>query len=185
MRNVEGGKRRGTEGEREKSKRKKGERTIGAEEGDLRLAGRGRVAWCDENYGDMDLPPQIRDRLDALGVLAGDVTETFTKGTGAGGQKINKTSSTVVLRHGPTGTEVRCQEERSQAANRARAWERFCEKLEERVKVAEAARQAVVAKARRLGRKRSARQKAILVEAKRRRGEVKQARRPASGGGDL
>ena len=129
----------------------------------------------------MDLPTQILERLDALGVLASDVTETFTRGTGAGGQKINKTSSTVVLRHGPTGTEVRCQEERSQAANRQRAWERFCEKLEERVKEAEAERQAAVAKARRTNRKRSARQKAILVEGKRRRAEVKANRRGTKG----
>lgn len=129
----------------------------------------------------MDLPPKIQERLDALGVLAGDVTETFTRGSGAGGQKINKTSSTVVLRHGPTGTEVRCQAERSQAANRARAWEIFCGKLEERVRVAEAARRAEVAKTRRTNRKRSARQKAILVAGKRIRSEVKAGRRRVGG----
>jgi protein subunit release factor B len=51
----------------------------------------------------MDLPLQIRERLDALGVLPGDVMEVFVRGSGAGGQKINKTSSTVVLRHGCRG----------------------------------------------------------------------------------
>ena len=131
----------------------------------------------DENWRAMDLPSKIQERLDALGVLPGDVTETFTRGSGAGGQKINKTSSTVVLRHGPTGTEVRCQAERGQAANRELAWERFCEKLEERVRVAEAARRAAVAKTRRTNRKRSARQKAILVAGKRIRAEVKAGRR--------
>ncbi|MBC8012138.1 MAG: peptide chain release factor-like protein [Burkholderiales bacterium] len=125
----------------------------------------------------MDLPPQIRDRLDALGILPGDVTETFTRGSGAGGQKINKTSSTVVLRHEPSGTEVRCQDERSQAVNRERAWERFCEKLETRVRAAEAARQAAVAKTRRTNRKRSARQKAILVAGKRHRAGIRAERR--------
>jgi protein subunit release factor B len=132
----------------------------------------------------MDLPTQIQARLDALGVLAGDVTETFTRGSGPGGQKINKTSSTVVLRHGPTGVEVRCQAERRQAANRERAWALFCEKLEQRVRVAEAERKAVVAKARRLNRKRSARQKAILVAEKRHRGETKALRRPPSPRGE-
>lgn len=112
-----------------------------------------------------------------LGILPGDVTETFTRGSGAGGQKINKTSSTVVLRHEPSGTEVRCQDERSQAVNRERAWERFCEKLETRVRAAEAARQATVAKARRTNRKRSARQKAILVAGKRHRAGIRAARR--------
>ncbi len=132
----------------------------------------------------MDLPTQIQARLDALGVLAGDVTETFTRGSGAGGQKINKTSSTVVLRHGPTGVEVRCQAERSQAANREKAWGLFCEKLESRVRVAEAERKATAAKARRLNRKRSARQKAILVAEKRRHGETKALRRAPSPRGD-
>lgn len=125
----------------------------------------------------MDLPNKIQERLDSLGVLAGDVTEVFTRGSGAGGQKINKTSSTVVLRHGPTGTEVRCQAERSQAANRARAWELFCEKLEERARAAESARRAATAKARRKGRPRSARQKAKLVAEKRTRGALKEGRR--------
>ena len=132
----------------------------------------------------MDLPSKIQERLDALGVLAGDVTETFTRGSGAGGQKINKTSSTVVLRHGPTGTEVRCQAERSQAANRARAWEIFCEKLEERVRAMEGERRAAVAKARRTNRKRSARQKAILVAGKRIRAAVKAGRRSAGDAGE-
>ncbi len=152
---------------------------MGAEtEGDLGLAGGAKVALGDENWRTMDLPPQIRERLDALGVLPGDVAECFVRGSGAGGQKINKTSSTVVLRHGPSGLEVRCQEERSQAVNRERAWERFCEKLEERVRAAEAARRATVAKTRRVNRKRSARQKAKLVAGKRIRGAVKAGRRP-------
>lgn len=130
----------------------------------------------------MDLPPQIRERLDSLGVLPGDVSESFVRGSGAGGQKINKTSSTVVLRHGPSGLEVRCQEERSQAVNRERAWERFCEKLEERVRAAEAERRAATAKVRRTNRKRSPRQKAKLVADKRLRAEVKANRKPPAGG---
>jgi peptide chain release factor len=124
----------------------------------------------------MDLPTSIKARLDKLGVLPGDVSEVFVRGSGAGGQKINKTSSTVVLRHGPTGTEVRCQEERSQAVNRERGWARLCEKLEEKLRVAEAARKAAVAKARRIDRQRSARQKAKLVAEKRLRAVVKAGR---------
>ena len=141
------------------------------------LAREAKVALGHENWRTMDLPSQIRERLDAVGVLPGDVTEVFIRGSGAGGQKINKTSSTVVLRHGPSGLEVRCQEERSQAANRARAWERFCDKLEERQRLAEAERQAAVAKARRNARPKSRRQKQIQVEAKRHRAEIVAARR--------
>ncbi len=130
----------------------------------------------------MDLPTQILERLDALGVLAGDVEEKFVRGAGPGGQKINKTSSTVVLRHRPSGCEVRCQEERSQAANRALAWERFCEKLETQLREAEAVRRAAVEKAKRKARPKSRRQKAIQVRDKRIRAEVKAGRQAPQAG---
>ena len=38
----------------------------------------------------MDLPTQIQDRLDALGVLAADIEERFVRGSGPGGQKIKR-----------------------------------------------------------------------------------------------
>ena len=66
----------------------------------------------------MALPIQIDERLAALAVARADIEERFVRGAGPGGQKINKTSSTVWLRHRITGVEVRCQRERSQAANR-------------------------------------------------------------------
>lgn len=112
-------------------------------------------------------------------MLAADVEERFVRGSGPGGQKINKTSSTVCVKHRPTGVEVRCQRERSQAANRETAWEELCAKLEERLRAAEQSRQQAVAKARRTNRKRSARQKAIIVAGKRHRAEIKEGRRPA------
>ena len=71
----------------------------------------------------MSLPQQIIDRLFSAGTRPADVDERFVRGSGPGGQKINKTSSTVVLVHRPTGLEVRIQRERSQAANRELAWE--------------------------------------------------------------
>ncbi|MEZ0216020.1 MAG: peptide chain release factor-like protein [Rariglobus sp.] len=128
----------------------------------------------------MDLPTQIQERLDALGVLAADVEERFVRGSGPGGQKINKTSSTVCVKHRPTGVEVRCQRERSQAANRETAWAELCGKLEEKLRAAEQSRQQAVAKTRRMNRKRSARQKAISVAGKRHRAEIKEGRKPAS-----
>jgi hypothetical protein len=74
----------------------------------------------------------LLQRLHALGVRPADVEERFVRGTGPGGQKINKTSSTVWLRHGPTGVEVRCQRERSQADNRAVAWAELADRVEKR-----------------------------------------------------
>ncbi|WP_281254871.1 peptide chain release factor family protein [Nibricoccus aquaticus] len=127
----------------------------------------------EKKRGQMELPTQIQDKLDALGVLPGDITERFVRGSGPGGQKINKTSSTVHLRHEPTGVEVRVQRERSQAANRELAWAELCEKLLERLKSAERERQQAMAKAKRKNRPKSRRQKAIQVAGKRQRAGVK------------
>jgi peptide chain release factor len=131
-----------------------------------------------ENGDDVDLPTQIQERLDVLGVLAADVEERFVRGSGPGGQKINKTSSTVCVKHRPTGVEVRCQRERSQAANRETAWAELCAKLEGLLRAAERERQQAAAKVRRTNRKRSPRQKAISVAGKRHRAEIKAHRKP-------
>jgi protein subunit release factor B len=58
------------------------------------------------------------------------VEEHFVRSQGAGGQKVNKTSSAVFLRHLPTGLTVKMQKERSQALNRFLAWRLLAEKLE-------------------------------------------------------
>lgn len=118
-----------------------------------------------------------RERLRRLGVSEDDVEETFVRGTGPGGQKVNKTASTVRLRHRPTGVEVRCQEERSQALNRQRAWERLCEALEARRQQERAACQHQQEKERRRRRPRPAGVKRRLVESKRHRSRLKTTRR--------
>jgi len=61
-----------------------------------------------------------------------DLEWTACRGSGAGGQARNKTSSAIQLRHVPSGLMVRCESERSQAQNkrtalallRAKLWER-------------------------------------------------------------
>jgi protein subunit release factor B len=118
----------------------------------------------------------LQRRLAALGARAEDVEEKFIRGAGPGGQKINKTSSTVWLRHGPTGVEVRMQRERSQVANRALAWAGLCEKLEARRHAAAAAAVHARELARRRGRQRSRTQKAVVVGAKRRHARHKAMR---------
>ncbi|XP_030759302.1 probable peptide chain release factor C12orf65, mitochondrial [Sitophilus oryzae] len=50
-----------------------------------------------------------------------DLEEQHVKGSGPGGQKINKTSSCVVLKHIPTGLVVKCQETRILEQNRKKA----------------------------------------------------------------
>ena len=124
----------------------------------------------------MALPIQIEERLAVLGWSAAEVQEAFVRGAGPGGQKINKTSSTVWLRHLPTGVEVRCQRERSQAANRELAWLTLCDRLEERARdFLRAAVDATEAERRRT-RQKSRGQKRRMVEGKRREARRKAGR---------
>ncbi|KAF8911154.1 RF-1 domain-containing protein, partial [Gymnopilus junonius] len=53
-----------------------------------------------------------------------DLEETFVRGSGPGGQSINKTENNVQLVHKPTGIRVSCQDTRSLSQNRklARKW---------------------------------------------------------------
>jgi peptide chain release factor len=119
---------------------------------------------------------QIESRLRALGTGSSEVEERFVRGSGPGGQKINKTSSTVWLRHRPTGIEVRCQRERSQSANRELAWAELCEKLEARRRAEVAATQDELQRNRRRKRQKSRAQKSRMIAAKRHRAGIKARR---------
>ena len=129
----------------------------------------------------MTLPTQIDGRLAALSTSAAEVDERFVRGSGPGGQKINKTSSTVWLRHRPTGVEVRCQAERSQAANREVAWAELCAKLEARVRAAADVAVQARESERRRTRQKSRGQKARMIQGKKHRAGHK-ARRGRVGG---
>jgi protein subunit release factor B len=59
-----------------------------------------------------------------------EIDEKFVKGTGCGGQKINKTSNRVVLTHKPTGIKVSCQDARDLSTNRKWAREMLIGKLD-------------------------------------------------------
>jgi protein subunit release factor B len=131
----------------------------------------------------MTLPSQILEKLAALGVRLDDVEERFIRGAGPGGQKINKTSSTVWLRHGPTGVEVRCQQERSQGANREVAWGELVAKLQARKTQALAAVVDAREAERRRTRQKSRRQKVRMIQSKKHRAQHK-ARRGRVGGDD-
>ena len=124
----------------------------------------------------MALPTQIVERLNRLRVRIEDVSERFVRGSGPGGQKINKTSSTVTLRHAPTGIEVRCQAGRSQSANREEAWSELCDRLEEKSRAAAAASLHAREETRRRTRQKSRHQKIRMIETKKRRAKHKSAR---------
>ena len=60
----------------------------------------------------------LRKRMEALNIHERDIEEKFIRSSGRGGQKVNKTSTCVYLKHLPTGIEVKWMTERSQALNR-------------------------------------------------------------------
>ena len=55
----------------------------------------------------------LRERMEALGIREQDLEESFVRGSGRGGQKVNKTNNCVYLRHTPTGIAVKCHADRS------------------------------------------------------------------------
>ena len=71
-------------------------------------------------------------RMRRAKVYERDLVERFIRGSGPGGQKVNKTSSCVQLRHIVSGIEVKCQESRSLMANRVQARNLICSIIEDR-----------------------------------------------------
>lgn len=118
----------------------------------------------------------LNKRMRRLGIREEDIEENFIRGTGAGGQKINKTSSTVVLVHRPTGLEVRCQRERSQSQNRMVARQELCDKLETKLENARQTKRDAIELKKRQNRKRPRGLKERILEHKHRRSEVKKHR---------
>ncbi|MEI9476295.1 MAG: peptide chain release factor-like protein [Deltaproteobacteria bacterium] len=72
----------------------------------------------------------LEERMQALGIREEDLEEKFVRSSGAGGQKVNKTSSCVYLKHSPTGIKVKCMKDRSQSINRFLARRELLEKIE-------------------------------------------------------
>lgn len=105
-------------------------------------------------------------RMASLGIRETDLIERFVKGSGKGGQKVNKTSSCVYVLHKPSGIEIKCQRERSQSLNRFLARRELCNRLEERIKGVQSAHQQAHEKIRRQKRRRSRRQKQRMLQDK-------------------
>ena len=112
-----------------------------------------------------------------LSVREEDIVEKFLRSRGPGGQNVNKVSTCVYLKHLPTGIEVKCQDERSQAANRLRARKILLDKIEERLFKLSQEEKSRIARQRRKARKRSLAQKEIILRHKRLRSEKKSMRR--------
>ena len=112
-----------------------------------------------------------------LGVRAEDLKESFVRASGPGGQKVNKTSTCVMLKHIPTGLSVKCQKERSQALNRFIARRRLLDRIEKMRQGFVAKEKQRIEKIRRQKRRRSRRAKEKMLEAKHRQSQKKQQRK--------
>ena len=85
------------------------------------------------NFGVTEQKQQeLTQRMEACNLRESDLIETFVRASGPGGQRVNKTSTCVQLKHRPSGIEVKMQKTRSQALNRFYARRRMCEQLEAR-----------------------------------------------------
>jgi protein subunit release factor B len=123
---------------------------------------------------------ELKARMAQLGIQDEELIEKFILGSGRGGQKINKTSSCVYLKHLPTGIEIKCQMDRSRELNRYRARQELCERIEEQILKRKSSRQQEVEKIRRQKRRRSRRAQEKVLENKRREKVKKELRRPPS-----
>lgn len=124
-----------------------------------------------------DKENKLLKQMARLGIAEADLEEKFIRGGGPGGQKINKTSSAVCLRHGPTGIEVKCARERSQSMNRFFARRELCERVAEKIHGEKTKKQQEREKIRRQKRRRSRRQTAIMVDHKKKHGAKKALRK--------
>ena len=115
-------------------------------------------------------------RMLALGILEPELHEKFILGSGKGGQKVNKTSSCVYLRHYPTGLEVKCGQTRSREQNRFLARRELCDRLETLQRGEQSSRQQAIEKIRRQKRRRSRRQKERMLAGKHLQSQKKEFR---------
>ncbi|KJJ84741.1 class I peptide chain release factor [Candidatus Omnitrophus magneticus] len=77
---------------------------------------------------------QLQKKMTLLNILESELEENFIRCSGRGGQKVNKTSAGVYIKHIPTGIEVKCMKERSQSINRFLARRLLAEKIEAAMK---------------------------------------------------
>lgn len=119
----------------------------------------------------------LQERMQSLGILEKDLVEKFVRGTGNGGQKINKTSNCVYLRHTPSGIGVKCQMDRSRELNRFLARREICDVLDAVKNGERSVKRQAIEKMRRQKRRKSRKQRAKMCDDKTHHGAIKAMRR--------
>jgi peptide chain release factor len=120
--------------------------------------------------------PSVSVRMAQVGIKESDLEETFARSSGPGGQNVNKVATAVTLRHRPSRISVTVQDSRSQVQNRRLARERLIDAIEQAQQKRRATEIARREKARRRRSPRPAALKRRILEAKRKRGELKKQR---------
>jgi peptide chain release factor len=75
----------------------------------------------------------LKERIMRLGIDLAKVEESFSRGGGKGGQKINKTSNRVQLAYEPLELRVACQRERKRSLNRFLALRELVDQIEMKI----------------------------------------------------
>jgi peptide chain release factor len=75
----------------------------------------------------------LRERLARLRIDLSLVEETFSRGGGKGGEKVNKTSNRVTLRYAPLELVVHCRRERRRSLNRFLALRELVDQIEMKI----------------------------------------------------
>ena len=122
----------------------------------------------------------LKAKMASLGIRESDIEELFIRSNKPGGQKVNKTSASVYLKHRPSGIEVKCQATRSQALNRFLARRILTGKIDSLILGRESEAEKRIEKIRRQKRKRSRRAKDKMLKDKKLQSEKKALRRPLS-----
>lgn len=118
----------------------------------------------------------LKKKMKRLDIKEKDIEEKFIRSRGKGGQKVNKTSSCVYLKHKPTKIEVKCDRERSQSLNRFLARRILVDKIEAKLLGRLSEEKKRIAKIKRQKRKRSKRAKEKILKQKKERSQVKAGR---------